>query len=108
MYAYFKKLDYFSTECIYAPNAYRGFARSFLKDLEAIKPKAILDIIQSGETFRVKADVKRKEQRTCERCGYIASNRLCKACVLLDSLEATAGDGDNAGSDSGVVGVDKS
>lgn len=23
---------------------------------------------------------------TCERCGYIASNRLCKACVLLDGL----------------------
>ena len=23
MYAYFRKLDYFSTECIYAPNAYR-------------------------------------------------------------------------------------
>ena len=27
MYAYFKKLDYFSTECIYSPNAYRGHAR---------------------------------------------------------------------------------
>ena len=24
MYAYFKKLEYFSTECIYAPNAYRS------------------------------------------------------------------------------------
>jgi cytoplasmic tRNA 2-thiolation protein 1 len=23
MYAYFRRLDYFSTECIYAPNAYR-------------------------------------------------------------------------------------
>jgi len=23
MYAYFKNLDYFSTECIYSPNAYR-------------------------------------------------------------------------------------
>lgn len=23
MYAYFKKLDYFSTECLYSPNAYR-------------------------------------------------------------------------------------
>lgn len=23
LYAYFKKLDYFSTECIYSPNAYR-------------------------------------------------------------------------------------
>ena len=33
MYAYFKKLDYFSTECIYSPNAYRGFARDFLKVL---------------------------------------------------------------------------
>ena len=34
MYAYFKKLDYFSTECIYSPNAYRGFAHEFIKDLE--------------------------------------------------------------------------
>jgi cytoplasmic tRNA 2-thiolation protein 1 len=34
MYAHFKKLDYFSTECTYAPNAYRGFAREFLKDAE--------------------------------------------------------------------------
>lgn len=89
MYAYFKKLDYFSTECIYAPNAYRGFARTFLKDLEAIKPKAILDIIKSGEAFEVRDKVKQKEQRNCERCGYIASNRLCKACVLLDGLDAT-------------------
>jgi tRNA(Ile)-lysidine synthase TilS/MesJ len=42
MYAYFKKLDYFSTECIYSPNAYRGYARTFLKDLEALRPSAIL------------------------------------------------------------------
>ena len=42
MYAYFKKLDYFSTECIYSPNAYRGHARIFLKDLEAIRPSAII------------------------------------------------------------------
>ena len=41
-YAYFKKLDYFSTECIYSPNAYRGHARTFLKDLEAIRPSAII------------------------------------------------------------------
>ncbi len=34
MYAYFKKLDYFSTECVYAPFAARGFAREFVKDLE--------------------------------------------------------------------------
>lgn len=51
MYAYFKKLDYFSTECIYSPNAYRGYARAFLKDLEAVRPCAIMDIIHSGEAF---------------------------------------------------------
>lgn len=47
-YAYFKQLDYFSTECIYSPNAYRGFAREFLKDLEAVRPTAILGSV----TFR--------------------------------------------------------
>lgn len=68
-YAYFKKLTYFSTECIYSPDgqflfswptrwtlswhisAYRGHARVFLKDLEAIRPSAIIDIIHSGESF---------------------------------------------------------
>jgi hypothetical protein len=37
MYAYFKRLDYFSTECVYAPFAARGFARDFVKDLEVGK-----------------------------------------------------------------------
>lgn len=49
MYAYFKNLVYFSTECIYAPNAYRGHARAFLKDLEKIRPSSIIDIIHSGK-----------------------------------------------------------
>jgi cytoplasmic tRNA 2-thiolation protein 1 len=98
MYAYFKKLDYFSTECIYSPNAYRGHARAFLKDLEALYPASILDIIRSGEAFEDAsqtgaksasgAPVKKPTQRTCERCGYISSNKLCKACVLLDGLNS--------------------
>ncbi|KAG6478549.1 hypothetical protein ZIOFF_061992 [Zingiber officinale] len=98
-YAYFKKLDYFSTEylvhdsahaehfyfvssilsadneCagIYSPNAYRGFAREFIKDLERIRPRAILDIIRSGENFRIATSTKLPEQGICERCGYISS-----------------------------------
>ncbi|KAL4075664.1 cytoplasmic tRNA 2-thiolation protein 1 [Scleroderma citrinum] len=107
MYAYFKKLDYFSTECIYSPDAYRGHARTFLKDLEAARPSAIIDIIHSGEAFEIREDVKatQKQQRvflillnwsvsdncdpieTCKRCGYMSSNDLCKACVLLEGLE---------------------
>lgn len=91
-YAYFKKLDYFSTECIYSPNAYRGFAREFLKELEAVRPSAILgmhawphlatactsrspaspmplhlpDIIHSAEHFHVKAKTRMPVQRTTD------------------------------------------
>ncbi|KAF0479654.1 Cytoplasmic tRNA 2-thiolation protein 1 [Gigaspora margarita] len=113
MYAYFKKLDYFSTECIYSPNAYRGHVRTFIKDLESIRPSAIIgndiynvlkkktknylvylfnvfcyykDIIHSGEAFEIKEGVKLPVQGICKRCGYMSSNELCKACMLLEGL----------------------
>ncbi|ORZ38219.1 hypothetical protein BCR44DRAFT_59963 [Catenaria anguillulae PL171] len=126
MYAYFKQLDYFSTECTYAPQAYRGYARTYLKDLEALRPSAILDIIASGEAFagrdqsavsghvdddegpscgqvsggsnqdkvQSKATNKNKSKKKdvpqapgeCERCGYMSSQKVCKACVLLEGL----------------------
>ncbi|PHZ15794.1 uncharacterized protein RHIMIDRAFT_199289 [Rhizopus microsporus ATCC 52813] len=86
MYAYFKKLDYFSTECIYSPNAYRGYARTFLKDLESVRPSAIIDIIHSGEAFEIKSDTKMPTSMTCTRCGYMSSNSICKACMLLEGL----------------------
>lgn len=97
MYAYFKKLHYFATECIYSPNAYRGYARQFLKDLEAVRPSAILDVIRSAEQLTFpppgSKDTAMPVQKTCERCGYITSQRLCKACVLTDSLNnGTAAD----------------
>lgn len=41
-----QKLDYHSTECIYAPTAYRGYARALVKDLEAVRPSAIVDLVR--------------------------------------------------------------
>lgn len=49
LYAHHKKLDYFSTECIYSPEAFRGSARALIKSLERIRPSAILDVVRSGE-----------------------------------------------------------
>ena len=88
MYAYFKKLDYFSTECIYSPNAYRGHARAFIKDLEKVRSTSILDIIHSGEQLKFKETVKERlpTQGNCTRCGYISSMEICKACLLLEGL----------------------
>jgi len=159
LYAYHRALDYFSTECIYSPNAYRGFARELLKEMEKARPRAIVDIVRSGEHFLERQDameagaigaaqaassegavaapaVSSEQQQAagaappvrmtaraarrgprpvkknapaadaaaasaspaapakagsrglgvCERCGYISSNALCKACVLLEGL----------------------
>ncbi|KAK4126909.1 adenine nucleotide alpha hydrolases-like protein [Parathielavia appendiculata] len=49
LYAHHKRLDYFSTECIYSPEAFRGSARGLIKQLERVRPTAILDIVRSGE-----------------------------------------------------------
>ena len=86
LYAHFQKLDYFSTECVYSPNAYRGFAREFLKELERIRPRSVLDIIHSGEMLCVNSSP--PDRMVCERCHSVSSNKLCKACLLLDKLNS--------------------
>ena len=87
MYAHFKKLDYFSTECIYYPNSYRGYVRELIKDLERTRPSTIIDIIHSGESLKIDTSmVKLPQKRNCSKCGFISSNEICKACELLDGL----------------------
>lgn len=90
MYAHFNKLLYFSTECLYAPFAARGLARTYVKDLEAVRPRAILDLIQSASEMRFEGGVDNEPPPTvpheCSRCGYLTSQSVCKACVLLEGL----------------------
>jgi cytoplasmic tRNA 2-thiolation protein 1 len=87
MYAHFKKLDYFSTECIYSPNAYRGHVRELIKDLEKVRPSIIIDIIHSAESIKVDtANVQMPTKMVCKQCGFVSSNELCKACILLEGL----------------------
>lgn len=104
LYAHYKQLDYFSTECTYSPEAFRGTARALIKNLEAVRPSSIIDIIRSGEQFSLRRKLRTRQQNPaneaarrrrvqptlgrCERCGYLSSNRLCKACVLLEGLNA--------------------
>mmetsp|Transcript_6508 Transcript_6508/g.18717 ORF Transcript_6508/g.18717 Transcript_6508/m.18717 type:complete len:327 (-) Transcript_6508:297-1277(-) len=90
MYAHFKKLLYFSTECLYAPFAARGLARTYIKDLEAARPRAILDVIQAASELRFEGGTDNAPPPTipqeCSRCGYMTSQTVCKACVLLEGL----------------------
>jgi cytoplasmic tRNA 2-thiolation protein 1 len=94
MYAYFNSLDYFATECIYAPHAYRGRARELIKDVEAVRSSIIIDAIRAAETLNFPNGTVAgttlpetgQTQQECVRCGFITSQNMCKACALTESL----------------------
>ena len=61
MYARFCKFEYFCSECTYAVGAYRGNVRSLIKDLELDRAQSLIDIIHSGEYFKIEENVKQRE-----------------------------------------------
>jgi cytoplasmic tRNA 2-thiolation protein 1 len=96
MYAYWKRLDYFATECVYAPQAFRAYARDFVKELEALRPRSILDTLKAVEELRTSGTTASTGDRSasaqrCIRCGYLSSQPVCKACILLDHLRRGTG-----------------
>lgn len=57
--------------------------------LQAARPRAIVDLIRSAEDFRIdlgKDTGSVPQPKKCERCGYICSQAVCKACLLLEGL----------------------
>lgn len=70
LYAHHKNLDYFSTECIYSPEAFRGSARALIKNLERVRPSAILDVVRSGE------DMAKLVPGSDEGCGGVCSSAV--------------------------------
>lgn len=88
LYAHHKGLDYFSTECIYSPEAFRGSARALIKNLEKIRPSAILDVVRSGEDMaRLVPDE--------------VSGRDCSTMLLDGEGEGSGGCGSSNGRSSG-------
>ena len=86
MYAHYCKLEYFCAECTYAVGAYRGNVRSLIKDLELERPQSLIDVIHSGEYFKIEENVKKRDLLKCVNCGHVCSNEKCKACLLLEKL----------------------
>ncbi len=56
--------------------------------LQATRPRAIVDLIHSAENFRIElgSEGNLPQPKKCERCGYICSQSVCKACQLLEGL----------------------
>lgn len=51
-----------------------------------MRSTSIIDIIHSGESFAFRETARMPVAGHCTRCGYISSQALCKACVLLEGL----------------------
>lgn len=98
LYAHHKKLDYFSTECIYSPEAFRGSARTLIKDLERIRPSSILDIVRSGE------DMASLVPPEISGCGKCPSKGGDKVVTMPNSEDYSAG---GCGSQSGGANVEE-
>ena len=47
LYAHYKKLEYFSTECTYSKEAFWGHLKELMKHLMSLRPGIIEDIIRS-------------------------------------------------------------
>ncbi|KAI5180735.1 cytoplasmic tRNA 2-thiolation protein 1 [Nematocida sp. AWRm80] len=88
MYAFYNKLPYFSTECKYSPNAFRGVARKYIKTLEKLEPQSILNIIDSGISIQSKSISQQENTFPCTLCNKQCSNigKVCQSCTLLNTL----------------------
>lgn len=88
LYAFHKKLNYFSTECTYAPESSRGYVRNFLKEIEKIDSRIILKIIKSGDEIQ-KNNENAINVFSCLKCTHPTSskNKICKGCSLIELLK---------------------
>jgi cytoplasmic tRNA 2-thiolation protein 1 len=86
-------LTYLCSNCffrfrLFASLLCRNYARELVKDLERVAPQALLQTILSAEAFQVSARVTAvsAQKGVCSRCGYISSQSVCKACLLVEEL----------------------
>ncbi|CAD26267.1 similarity to HYPOTHETICAL PROTEIN YGW1_yeast [Encephalitozoon cuniculi GB-M1] len=88
LYAFHRKLEYFSTECTYSPGASRGDLRMLIKQLEKEDPGIIMDVIRSGDMLR-QEECMGRAPRPCVLCAHSTSsdNGICNGCVLVEKLE---------------------
>jgi cytoplasmic tRNA 2-thiolation protein 1 len=86
LYAHYKKLVYFSTECTYSKDAYRGNLKELMKKLIGLRPQVIIDIIKSAGQLKLKKGIKVPNKMKCETCGNVSSHKMCKACEFVKQL----------------------
>ena len=83
-YGQYVKFNFLKVMLLYLLNW--GHIREFLRAATKIRPHVVLDTIATGEALEVKDGVKVPIKGQCQKCGYISSQPICKACMLLEGL----------------------
>lgn len=88
LYAYTKKIRFQDVPCPYASEAMRNPIRLFLNRMEHKHTGTKFTIFKSIEKIRPAIDtiVKKEGINECSKCGEPATERICKACHMLQEL----------------------
>jgi uncharacterized protein (TIGR00269 family) len=89
IYAYIKKIRFQDMPCPYASQAMRNDIRVFLNRMEHKHAGTKFTIFKSVEKIRPAIEkIARKEKlNECSKCGEPTTERICKACQMLQQLE---------------------
>lgn len=91
LYAHYLKLRYFSTECTYSVDAYRGVSREFIRKLQSFDYKYSFNMILAAQELNLGAQSTHSNPnyiaRKCTICGYISSSTICNGCNLVNALK---------------------
>lgn len=90
LYAYHKKLEYFSTECTYAKDAFRGSLKELVKRMSSTRPGVIEELIRNAATLELKDITAVPNKTTCKVCGFVSSNPQCNVCKYRGQLVSLA------------------
>lgn len=88
LYAYIKKIRFQSTPCPYAPEALRNDVRVFLNRMEEKHAGIKYTIFKAAEKLRpaIEKIEKTEALKECGECGEPTTQRLCKACEMLQKI----------------------
>lgn len=89
LYALINNIPAYFDECPYAVfNPLRMETRDFLNKLEDRSPGIKYSILNSGEKLSdiLRKNLKTSEIGTCENCGEPSSEKICKACKIIEEF----------------------
>ncbi|UCH02363.1 MAG: TIGR00269 family protein [Candidatus Bathyarchaeota archaeon] len=88
LYAFFKKIEFQTRACPFLETSMRQDVRSFINKLETKHPGTKFSIYRCFEKIRsyMAASDEKIDSLYCETCGEPTTQKICRACQILEDL----------------------